>query len=127
MAAMVTDSRAPNDEEDRHDEREPLLPAGSVSPITKPSRYHDGSTSTEETAALTEEERIIQAAADIEKTRWTAWSIGFYVVLALMAIFLVIIIILGSFKKPDPGEDDGDVEVCWFVVSDDYEWDIDME
>ena len=111
----MADSRAPRDEENGHDEREPLLPTGNVSPtITKPSTYHDGSTSTEETVALTEEDRIIQAAACIEQSKWTAWSIGFYVVLVLMAIFLGVIIILGSFKKPDPGEDNDDVEVCWF-------------
>lgn len=117
MAAVVTDSRVPRDEEDVHDEREPLLPTGGVSPTTtKPSRYHDDPTGThpEDTDALTEEEEIIRAAAKVEKTKWTAWSIGFYVVLALMVIFLIIIIVLGSLKKPDPGDDDDDVEVCRF-------------
>jgi hypothetical protein len=85
MSAAV-DSRLLNDE---GSEREPLL-----------SKNNDERGAGDDRAASTEEnlEETI-AGPKPEPTKWTAWNISFYALLAAFGVFLFVIIIKG-FKDP---------------------------
>jgi hypothetical protein len=82
--STAVDSRVLNDE---GSEREPLLSKNS----DQRGAGDDRAASTDENL----EENIIAP----EPTKWTAWNISFYVLLAAFGVFLFVIIIKG-FKDP---------------------------